>query len=497
MTDRERLERLVAIERELARRRDSSPLDRLRWLPGQDAYLRCAERIALFRAGSQITGKTFGGAAELLYRMRGAHPFKPVRPAPLRAWVVSGGGENSAVCQEKVWELTPKDEVMPGCQFDVRKGKFVGRYPQLALKNGSIALFKAGNQDASALESGSPDFVWIDEPPEDERTFDELLKRLRSTNGDLRLTLTPADVTRPLDWLRKRTGPGLQVADLHFPLTPENLVFVGTNERIRLKDGTPCDEDWINHLRATTPEYEAGVSLDGDWTYAVKGNYFEKAWDPGLHIRTRPDLENRRGLLMLWGGDHGNRPGKECGYLLSAEEMPDGGWAIHVWDEYVDVTGTATPAQDASGWKATLDRNGVTSWSQLTEAWADKPHEQGKGAQKSNMDLSVHLCRLYGLAPGKLRPILKTVKQGEGGSESPWLGCRWLHDRMMERDLRDGVWVPRFTVDPCCNRLIEAIPRYTGDPDEEAKDPVDGVRYGVKGIRYRRKRVPSQPHYIR
>ncbi len=501
MTDRERLERIVAIERELARRRESSLVDRLKWFPGQDAFLRSTERFVLFRAGSNLTGKTYAGAAELIYRMRGRHPYKPVRPGPISAWVVGGGGEQLQWLQRKVWDLCPKDEVEPGCHYDVRKGKFVGRFPKLIFKNGSIAEFKAGTADASSYETGTVDYLWCDEPPEDERTFEELLKRLRQRNGDGRLTLTPADLSRPLDWLRTRThsvkGRPPQIIDLHYPLTAENMIYVGTDEIHCLSDGTPCDQKWVDEMRAATPAYEAGVSLDGDWNYKVEGNYFDVAWNPAVHIRSRPDLEDRKDLLFLLGGDHGNRPGKECAYLMSAEEMFDGGWAIHVWDEYVDVAGTATPLQDAVGWKAMLDRNGLPTWDKLTEAFADRPHQQGRGSQKSNMDLSVHLCRLYGLTPGKLRPILKTVKQGEGGAESPWAGVRWLHDRMMERDERNGEQVPRFTVDPCCERLIESIPRYTGDPNEDAKDSLDAVRYGVKGIRYRRKRVPSQPYYVR
>lgn len=487
MTERERLERLVRIERELERRRQACLLDRMRWLPGQYEFLRCTERIALFRAGSQITGKTYAGAAELIYRMRGRHPLKAVRPGPIRAWVISGGGENSAVCQEKVWELTPKDEVMPGCEFDVRKGKFVGRYPQLAFKNGSIALFKAGNQDASALESGSPDYVWIDEPPEDERTYDELLKRLRATNGDMRLSLTPADVSRPLDWLEARSGPGRQIVDLHFPLTAENLVFVGTNERIRLKDGTPCDEDWIAQLRRDTPAYEAGVSLDGEWEYRVEGNYFDKVWNKDVIVRARKDLENRKDLRFVLGIDHGNRPGKQCAYLMSVEALADGDPSIHVWDEYVDWSGVATPDVDARGILDMLARNGV-AWSELAYVEGDKPHDQGRGSQKSNLDLAVIITRLLGLPPGKLRPIIYTTKQGTGGSESQWPGVRWLHDRMAKR---------QFTIDPGCRRLIEAVPRFTGHPNEDAKDPVDAVRYAVKRIRYERKRAPSTIYRIR
>lgn len=491
MTERERLERLVAIERELARRRQASLVDRLRWLPGQHAFLSATERIVLFRAGSNVTGKTWAGAAELIYRMRGKHPFKRVRPGPITAWVVGGGGDQLQTLQGKVWELAPKDEVEDGCYFDRRKGKFVGRFPKLVFKNGSIAEFKAGSQDASAFESGTLDFIWIDEPPEDARTFDELMKRIRQRNGDMRLTLTPADISRPLDWLERRTksvnGRRPEVRDIHYPLLAEHMIFVGTDERITLADGTPCDEAWINELRLTTPDYEIPVSLDGEWNYRVAGNYFDKVWDPEVIVKRRPDLEGRDDLDFFLGGDHADRAGKQVYILGSREKMADGGNSIHIWDEYVDYTGRATPRIDAEHVKEMLANNGMV-WSELAWAAADKPHDQGRGSQKSNQDLYVHLNQLYGLPPNKLRPIIQTVKQGQGGSESPWPGVRWLHDRMAER---------RFTIDPGCKRLIDMFPRYTGDPREDAKDPVDAVRYGIKPIRYEVKRGPVRPYYMR
>lgn len=461
-----RLERLVVLERELARRRVENRLDTMRWLPGQHRFLLSPAKRKLFRSGSQAQGKTTAGAAETVYRLLGHHPLREIRPAPVRMWAVCGGGEQSAVVQERVWSLVPKSEVVAGCAYDAKKGGFLGKYPRLRLRNGSELLFKTGQQDTLNLASDTVDAVWIDEPPESERVLNELVKRVLRTNGDIYGTLTP--VNRPVDYLRKLCEDDVW-DDIHSPLTVENMVFVGTNEVIRLADGTPCDARWIALVRAETPPHEAPVTLDGGWEFRTEGGYFASVWDPARMVTENPPTGEYEELL---GIDLGDRPGKQyVGYILVDETGGARGYPhVHIEDEYVGETGRETNEDDAIATLRMLKRH-RSKWASLRSAMSDRAHKAGRGDQKSATDLARAIAAELGLTLEQLEPPIRVAKRGRGrGAGSVSTRSRWLHGQMARGNV---------TVHPRCKRLIEAIPKYSPWVDDDWKDPLDGVLYGL------------------
>lgn len=465
---RAQLERRLRVERELARRRADRPLERMRWLPGQLAFLTCEHHRKLFRSGSQAQGKTTAGAAETCWRLQGNHPFRAVRPPPVRIWAVSGGGEQSSIVQERVWSLVDKSMVAPGFGYDTRKGAFLGKYPRLRLKNGSEVLFKSGQQDTLNLASGTVDAVWIDEPPESERVLNELVKRVLRTNGDIYATLTP--VNRDVAYLRKLCVDEVW-RDLHFDFRPEHLRYADTGEPIELTDGTVCDEAWLDQVRAETPAYEAPVTLDGEWEFRAEGAYFDGAWD-GTRLVRHVTIEATDRVIL--GIDHGDRPGKQVAVLLVVDDRAEYP-TVGVLDLYRDTIGLASPVDDARGILEMLDRNGVP-WSRLHFAGGDRVHLPGDARQKSNRDLAAQLKKLLklrgALKDDQLRPEIRTIKRGEGrGRGSLSVGSRWLFHAMV---------AGRFVVDPRAAFLLEALPRYTFvDDDTGYKDVVDAIRYGL------------------
>ena len=464
-------ERIAAVLRELERRRIARPLDHVRWLPGQRAFLESTAKRKLFRAGSQSQGKTWAGAAELIWRMLGAHPFRTVRDAPIRAWVVCGAGEQSQIVQQKIWALVPKDELAPGCEYDERKGAFLGKYPKLILKNGSVAWFKSGQGDGLNLASGTLDYVWIDEPPESQRVYAELLKRLLRLNGDMALTLTP--VNRPVDWLQAETEAG-RIVDIHYDLRPEHMIPVGYTEPIRLVDGTVCDAAWIERIIAETPAHEVPVTIHGGWEMRVEGGYFDGVWDPNrLVYAAVPEASDR----FLLGIDHGAKPGKQIAVLMAVNEEDKSGIPfIYCLDEYVGRTGRETPEDDARGILTMLRRHGL-QWHDLQSAEGDRPHAPGRAQQKSNLDLEYQIAKVLGIHAKYLRPRIRTAKRGEGrGARSVGVRSRWLHHQMVREC---------FAVHPRCERVIEAMPKYTGR-DDDWKDPIDAIVYGCDHYVYRK-----------
>jgi hypothetical protein len=466
-----RVERLVAIEREIARRREARPLDTIQWLPGQLALLESTAKRKLFRAGVQAQGKTTGGAAECLFRADGRHPFKVVPPAPTFQWVACATERQSGIVQRKLWELTPKDEVVPGCYFDPRKGAFVGKYPKLMFRNGSWIEFRTGHGDPTNLASETLHHVWIDEPPENERAYNELQKRVLRKNGDITLTFTP--VNRPVDYLKKKCEAGL-IEDLHFRLVPEHLRFVGSGRVICLEDGTPCDQVWIDRLIAETSDMEVPVVIHGGWEFRLEGAYFAKVWDPRRMVTALPPKGSYEELL---GIDFGDQPGKQIVLYLMVDERggAKGHPHIHVEDEYVGESGRETNEDDARATLAMLRRH-RSRWQDLKGAAADRAHKGGRADQKSANDLARAIARELGMELRALDPPITVAKRGEGrGAGSVMHRWRWLHGQMARGNL---------TVHPRCKRLIEALPKASPFNDDDWKDPIDGLAYGLDRYTY-------------
>lgn len=450
--------------RQLADRAEADPLGHMRWLPPQQALLSAREKRVALRGPNQALGKTTAGAAELVYRLLGAHPYKPVRPAPVKAWVVCGSLRQARVVQERVWSLVPKDMVEPRCYYDPRKGEFHGRFPALRLKNGSVAEFFSGGGAGVSLASGTVDVVWIDEPPASSRVYTEVQKRLLRTNGSLYMTFTP--VNAPVEWIREECERGT-IRDLHFPLRAEYLIPVGASEPIRLMDGTLCDQGWIDRITEETLPYERPVVIGGEWEFRLDGAIFAKSWKPEVHVTDRLPS----GMLQTsLGIDYGDRENKQTATLVAVDER--GTYpAIWVLDE-VHADGTTTIDQDAKQILAMLaGQRPPVPWSRLDHAHGDRIHRGGVET-KSNKDLMRALAREMRLPSHEyLKPGIRTVKRGKGQNQwSVQRGERFLHQAMLRAD--------HFHVHPRCKKLIESLSKYNG-ADDGSRDSVDSLRYAL------------------
>lgn len=455
--------RELVLERELARRREADPLAHMAWLPAQLAFLRCDAREKVLRTGNQSQGKTTAGGADALWWALGTHPYVRTPPPPTYQWAICASERQSMTVQRKVWELVPKDEVAAGCFFDPRKGAFRGKYPTLRFRNGSWIKFLTGGGDTASLASETLHRVWIDEPPESERVYNEVKKRVLRMNGKVAITMTP--VNRPTKWLQERVAKGL-IEDLWYDLRPEHLIL-SDGSVMRLADGTPMDADWIARVIAETSEVEVPVVVHGDWEFRAAGAYFGKVWDPRM-VREAPPGDYEE----LLGIDFGSQPGKQIiAYILVNETGgPDGGPYVHVEDLYVGETGRETVEDDARGALDLLERQG-SAWSDLRDAVSDRVHKAGMLGAKSASDLEDALAAELGISVDELQPRVRVAKRGRGrGRDSAWTRARWLHGRMARG---------AFSVHPRCKRLIDAIPQYHPKVDDDHKDPVDAVVYGV------------------
>jgi hypothetical protein len=464
--ERAALEGLTLAMSELVERRRCNPARYMRWMPLQWEFLHSAARVKQIRCGNQAQGKSTAALAEVVGRCRGIHPLGEDGPSvhspPIEAWVICASWAQSIAIQGKLWALLPKDEITEDTEYDPVRG-FRGRHAVVKFRNGSIIRIKTTRQQGLSLAGATIDVALFDEPPESQRLFVEVLQRLLHRGGVLLLAYTP--VNAPTEYLRELVDAG-QIEDHWRPLTPESLIPIGCTQPIMGPDGTLRDAAWIESLRSKIPPHEAPVVIDGEWEMRVLDRYFScfRNGGPESHVHARVPTHD---VDLVLGIDHGSRPGKQIAVLMLVWALEDGSHSIYVLDEYVDHTGTATPADDAKSIVALLARHHF-KWSDLKHVYGDRVHLPGRAEQKSNKDLQAQIAKL--LKVKSLEPGIRTAKRGTGrGGGSTQVRARWLFHRMVK---------DAFAVHPRCERLVQAIESFTLR-DDDSKDPIDAVVYGL------------------
>ena len=187
---------------------DECPLDFFRPSKPQREVLECTHPITLFRAANQL-GKTYVGAAECLYMMKGSSPYKDlshIKP-PITVWAIVHSWEQSKIIQHKIHSLIGKNEYADDSP-DFQEGRgYRAKNPWFKLKNGSMLFFKTANQGTLGAASGTIDLCWVDEPCP-QALFGELAARLLRNRGRMLMTMTPIG-GGDLTWLKKLTDAAI------------------------------------------------------------------------------------------------------------------------------------------------------------------------------------------------------------------------------------------------------------------------------------------------
>jgi phage terminase large subunit-like protein len=474
MVKADALRQAARAAREFSERVQRDPLEEMRWLVPQFAFLSSEDKWRLLRAGNQSLGKSTVGCAEAVYRALGEHPYKPVPEGPTEGWIICASWDQSIAIQKKIWDLLPKHQIDPKTKFDPVNG-FGFHHPSIRFKNGSLIRIKTCRQGALNLSGATIDWFMFDEPPPHERLFAELVKRVQARNGCGWITMTP--VNAPTEWIKEAVEEG-QITDLHFRLEPENLVFVDdfgvpTEDRIRLDDGTVCDGAWIDKVIAETLSHEVPVVIHGEWEMRIKDVFldaFRASGDESHVTRSLPGEE----MQLALGIDHGSGTGHQVAVLIGVIDhaFDDGGPEVWVLDA-VESNGRTTTQDDAVDVLRMLHRNGL-EWEHLDFAYGDRMlgsrHDPDR---KSNVDLERAIKHELGLRSGvRLRPRIRSAKRGKGrGRGAPSRGWRFLHERMIKPD--------RFHVHSDCAIVINSLLRWDGRDGSEHKHSLDALRYGL------------------
>lgn len=414
-----------------------NPLLAYRPGPPHEAFLRDAARFRLLRAPNQ-SGKTIVGAADLLWRCLGVHPFLSVPPPPLRARVICHSFDQSKVIQEKIAGLMPAGVLAPQTNYSPMLGY---RHKTILFANGSKVTIHSTHQEAIALASATVGHIWIDEPP-DAPTYAECTSRLVQTGGTLTATLTP--VGRPLQFLRDAVEePGSMIGETHFELSRANCPWM-------------TEAQVAEAIRACLPG-ERPQRIRGEWDGVTPDRQLDGFDDDCIS----DTIDHDGDAMVLLGADHGERPGAEVWLLVYLWRGQDGRPHGHVWDEYASA-GRTTEVQDAEHVRRMLERHGLSPYS------VDRCRGDVNTAGKSQARMTVNETfeRAFADMVGGKPPF--KIEKPRKGPGSVVRAARVVNVAFLDRRLR---------VHPRCKKLIETCRHWQGDDASDLKHAFDALGY--------------------
>ena len=451
---------------------EAAPLSHVRWTPPQDAWLTSTAPRKLLRAGNQL-GKTWSAMAEVIYRATATHPHYRTHAPPVEVWVVCTSWSQSVSIMRKFWDLVPQAAIRP-TRFDPRNG-FGKDNPAVVFLNGSVVRFRTTNQGPEALAGATIHYVAIDEPC-DEDIYRELDRRVMRNAGSIGITLTP--INRPCGWLRTMVEAG-NILEVHATLTPANLTPHGASGPLRLLDGTPMDQRWIDEQRRITPAMYAPVVLDGEWETRPDGVFF-RCFDRARHINANVRLDPQRGVVRwVLGIDYAaaDRQYGQVGVLSQVQSyLDDKGRRqelVYVVD-MVAMPGIASSEQFAVEVVSLLGRSGIR-WRDLHCVYGDNP-VASRWVEKSNLNTSRAIARELSIPISALAPRILSAKDGGPSAGAMDTGCRYMYE---------GVAAGRIMLHPRCELLAKGFEQWDYTRDHALKDVLDSLRYSLKDYIFR------------
>jgi phage terminase large subunit-like protein len=140
--------------------------------------------------GGNRSGKTVGGVAEDVYRLKGEHPYQRVPSPPIRGRIVTVSYTEGIekIIKPELTKWLPPSLLINGSWED----SWTARTRTLELSNGSTCELMSYDQDLTKFAGTSRHFIHMDEePPKD--IFTENKLRILDTDGCWYITMTPVE----------------------------------------------------------------------------------------------------------------------------------------------------------------------------------------------------------------------------------------------------------------------------------------------------------------
>ena len=252
--------------------------------PKQEEFHTSTAKGRAFLGGNR-SGKTVGGATELVWWATGTHPYIRTPPPPVRLRVVAVdylNGVAKIVLPEVAKWMPPS--VLKGGSWETAYSK---ELRTLYLENGSFIEFMSYDQDLDKFAGTSRHAIWFDEEPP-KSIFDECLMRLVDTGGSWWLTMTPVNgMTWVYDSIflesEENANPDVKVVIVHSVENP----YINENQ--------------LSIITSGLSEDDKKARLRGE--FVASGGLIYKDFSQEKHVyEWRPP---EKGLLWVAGMDHG------------------------------------------------------------------------------------------------------------------------------------------------------------------------------------------------
>ena len=156
---------------------------------GKQVEFHSAATVGRFFLGGNRSGKTVGGAVEVIHHLKGEHPFQKLPwSGPLRGRGVAVDIEDGLkkIMLPEIAKWIPRSLLINGSWED----SYDKQSRILTCANDSMMDFLTYEQDTEKHAGTSRHFVWFDEEPP-KNIFDENMLRLVDVGGHYWITMTP------------------------------------------------------------------------------------------------------------------------------------------------------------------------------------------------------------------------------------------------------------------------------------------------------------------
>lgn len=266
----------------------------------QEEFHRAIEKIRLLIGGNR-SGKTVGGIAEDVFRLRGQHPYQRVPEPPVRGRIVGVDFLNGVeqILKPELARWLPIGDLKGGSWYTA----YDNQERELTLENGSTLQFRSYEQDTDKFAGVSLHFVHMDEEPP-QPIYKECLARTIDTGGVLYLTLTPVE---GMTWLYDEVyEPGQTKQNANI-----KVIVVDTTENPHLSAGE------IDIFISTLTDEEREARIHGK--YSERGGLIYKSFGEA-HIIDEFD-HKRNDLVIACSMDHGfNNPTAWLWFAVDSDE---------------------------------------------------------------------------------------------------------------------------------------------------------------------------------
>jgi hypothetical protein len=448
--------------KDLKRRAETDPLSWFRPTPPQHKFLSDPSKFKLLLGGNQV-GKSICAAYCLVSRCLGRHEYLKTDPPPIEAALICHSAEQSRTMQGKLYDMIPKDELHPECEFIRGKG-FRGLSPVVRFKNGSIIRIKSAGQNIIGLASMTLNLCVIDEPISAD-IFNELLSRVLrggagGKSGTLAITMTP--VGEDVQYLRELVEKG-KCSMTRAPLTVEDTTPMGLKPLLTQKQ--------IDTIAEAFLPIDREARLTGSWDVGVlDGRVFENFSDDMISSSPVPSGGE---YIFSIGIDHGTNVNSEVATLTCIDIREIQKPRVYVLGEYIGSQ--APPEHHARGILEMLKKYGVDPGS--CKWTGDAAHMGSRGNRDVKRMSNIMLMRAFesilGYPPRGLPWTIRTAKKHKG---SIFFGASVIHSIMSRK---------HFWIRPECQRTILSLKRWTIERTQSQRSRnqwghcVDSLRYAI------------------